>query len=586
MVNLTQEQNLALERMLAGGNVFLTGEAGTGKSTVLREFRRRKGEESVFLAPTGIAAVQLEGTTLHSFFSLPPVLLTPESMEEMGNPKKIALIRAAKTLVVDEISMVRSDLFLAMDLRLRSLALGRDQGKPFGGKQIILCGDFFQLPPVVKNFTEKTYILQELGGGYAFQTPLWNEANFQCVFLRQSLRQGKDPLFLQTLNLLRHGRHDEAAIPLAGKMVTPLEALNQSCLDRPMAPDAPPPIRLCTTNREAATINATMEERLDSPPVFFSAKITGRFQEGDFPTDALLELKVGARVMILCNKHLATGEMEYVNGDLGVVRELREGEDASVLVKLDKGPTVLVGRNQWTNYEYVLEREGKRKFLRQRPVGSFIQIPLKLAYAITIHKSQGLTLEQVELRLGAGCFAHGQLYTALSRCTSFQGLHLNRPVRKEDLILDAEVVEFYETLENPPAPSPEVTLSIPREHEAAVRAFLASLQAGKPPSDAVPAPPPKAPPPPEEEEAPEIAGDKPPSPQREIRKHPTLDLLMNLYLRYQKGEALFSPDDEAVLLELARKYLANGFLSWQDFLLLNRHVHKYRRRPNSRRRRP
>ena len=251
-MELTQEQNLALERMLAGENIFLTGEAGTGKSTVLREFRRLREEDTVFLAPTGIAAVQLKGTTLHSFFSFPPVLLTPDSLEEMSNRRKVSLIRAARTLVVDEISMVRSDLFWAMDRRLRSLAMGLDRGKPFGGKQIILCGDFFQLPPVVKNFTEEAYILRELGGGYAFQTPLWNEARFQCVFLRQSLRQQKDPLFLQTLNLIRHGKHEEAVIPLEGKMVTPLEALNQTCLDRPLDPQAPPPIRLCTTNREAA----------------------------------------------------------------------------------------------------------------------------------------------------------------------------------------------------------------------------------------------------------------------------------------------------------------------------------------------
>ena len=208
-MELNAEQKEALNLMLEGKNVFLTGEAGTGKSTVLREFQRLQGEKTVFLAPTGIAAVQLGGTTLHSFFLFPPGLLTPDSLEELSGKKRLTLIRSVRTLVIDEISMVRSDLFQAIDLRLRSVALGKDRLKPFGGKQIILCGDFFQLPPVLKTFTEEAYLQRELGGGYAFQIPLWDEAGFHCLSLKHPHRQGKDPVFIQTLNAIRHRSRPE-----------------------------------------------------------------------------------------------------------------------------------------------------------------------------------------------------------------------------------------------------------------------------------------------------------------------------------------------------------------------------------------
>ena len=172
-IKLSNEQQAALDLMLSGKNVFLTGEAGTGKSTILRKFREQCREKCVFLAPTGIAAINVAGSTLHSFFMLKPGLLTEDSLEDINNKSKKALIRKTGVIVIDEISMVRSDIFNAIDLRLRYLADFRHKDKPFGGKQIILVGDFFQLPPVVKNGIEEEYLLRELGGVYAFQTPLW-----------------------------------------------------------------------------------------------------------------------------------------------------------------------------------------------------------------------------------------------------------------------------------------------------------------------------------------------------------------------------------------------------------------------------
>ena len=183
-IKLSDEQNQALQLMLSGKNVFLTGEAGTGKSTVLRQFRARCTRECVFLAPTGIAAINVQGATLHSFFMLKSGLLTPESMEEIGSKKRRAMIRKVKTIVIDEISMVRSDTMWAVDYRLKSLAHGNSRNRPFGGKQLIVVGDFFQLPPVVKSEMEENYLIAQLGGVFAFQSSVWREANFRNVFLK------------------------------------------------------------------------------------------------------------------------------------------------------------------------------------------------------------------------------------------------------------------------------------------------------------------------------------------------------------------------------------------------------------------
>lgn len=477
-VTLDNEQQAALDAMLAGRNIFLTGEAGTGKSTILREFQERCEGACVFLAPTGVAAINVQGTTLHSFFLFKPGLLTPDNLGGFNSHRRKSLIREIRTIVIDEVSMVRSDLFFAVDYRLRQLAAGRDQHRPFGGKQLILVGDFFQLPPVIKTELEAKYLRSNYGGQYAFQTKLWEDANFQCICLKNVHRQENDQLFLEVLKAIRHGHLTEREIVWNGERLSAVEALNRNCLENTSL--KVPPVRLCTTNREAIAINAAMNAKLEGSPTFFSASVAGKFNEADFPTESTLELKVGARVMVLCNKHRPDGSFEYVNGDTGIIEEIPSGDTPQVVVKLDKGTTVTLGLNKWSNYDYTLEPDEMtgRRTIRQREVGAFVQIPLKLAYAITIHKAQGLTLDCVELHLGGGCFAHGQLYTALSRCRTLRNLRVERPIMADDLILDQAVVDFYDELEEPRATEEEVQLSVPAQYEEAMRAFLAKLKGG------------------------------------------------------------------------------------------------------------
>ena len=432
---LNGEQEAALGVMMSGANVFLTGEAGTGKSTLVREFLRRCERECVVLAPTGIAALNAGGTTIHSQMMLKPGLLNPLALELLADGNRCRVLRMAKTIVVDEVSMVRSDLFCAMDARLREIAYGPNKELPFGGKQIVLVGDFMQLPPVVSADEERKFMNERLGGAFAFETDLWAAAMFRTVFLKTIHRQSGDALFRKVLNNLRHGNFDSAA-----------KVLNNHCVGEKTF--RTPPVCLCTTNREAKAINDAARMSVKGEARAFQAKVSGRFLEAEFPAEASLELVVGARVMALCNQR-NEGVLECVNGDMGVVTGFGADGETEVDVRLDNGKSVKILPHTWEKHTYSQEVYPKTKapVMRQTVVGSFEQIPLRLAYAITIHKSQGLSFDCVSLRLGRGCFDHGQLYTALSRCRTLDGLQIDRRLRSEDLIIDEAVVRFHSEME-------------------------------------------------------------------------------------------------------------------------------------------
>ena len=580
-IRLSLEQQEALELMLSGKNVFLTGEAGTGKSTILRQFREQCKRECVFLAPTGIAAINVGGATIHSFFMLKPGLLSPDSIEEIGSRKKRALIRKTRTIVIDEISMVRSDTFSAIDFRLRELASGSHKHKPFGGKQIILVGDFLQLPPVVKTETEETWLNEQLGGVYAFQTQLWKDARFRSIFLKTVHRQQNDNLFLSILNRIRHGKLTQSDLKIqeSAEPINAVEALNRLCF-REETLD-PEPVYLCTTNRESQTLNAIKKDRIPGESTRFQAVVSGKFQERDFPTASALELKVGARIMLLNNKRTPEGKFEYVNGDTGIVTQIKNTTIPTVRVSLDNGHTCEIQPYQWTAYEYEIEldRVSQKEVIRQKEVGSFVQLQMKLAYAITIHKSQGLSLERVHIKLGNGCFAHGQLYTALSRCRSIQNLRIDRPLYTEDVILDEAILRFYESLEGTEEKSQEVSVNIPKEHEAAVMAFLEQLRRGEPTS--LPDKPKNLP-------VAQTSSRKFTQEEPRIYNHPDIDKLLAVYhgqstaekrahTTTDKNNVGFNRVDADILSSIAKHFLDHGFITNSELAEVSHRIRKYRR---------
>ena len=479
-MQLGSEQNLALQLMLSGKNVFLTGSAGTGKSTVINTFKEQYKGNCVVVAPTGIAALNVGGQTIHSFFMFAPGLIDFENLDALPNTfkRKKEIINRVDTIIIDEISMVRSDMFAAIDKRLKEVAGKQNKNKPFGGKQVICCGDFFQLSPIVSCEIEEKWLNEKLNGEFAFQTDLWKQAKFETVVLNEAYRQKDDSRFLTILNHIRHGTLKTEDIDIDSKNVSSLDALNNLCVcEKKMAHT---PIRLCTTNREVQNINNAARAKIDAPIFKFKAIVSGKFDEANYPTEAELQLKVGCRVMILCNKHKPKEGFLYVNGDCGVITEIKENViESKVKILLDKGYEVWVGCNEWQNMKYVLDRDmftGK-KVIRQEVIGTFVQMPLRLAYAMTIHKAQGMTLDCVDLRLGNGCFAHGQLYTALSRSKCIDGLQIERKINENDLILDERVVDFYNTIEkSQEKTSKNISIQVPIEFQDQVKEFLSKLK--------------------------------------------------------------------------------------------------------------
>jgi ATP-dependent exoDNAse (exonuclease V) alpha subunit len=400
-------------------HIFLTGGAGAGKSTLLEHFVEHYYGVYAILAPTGVAALRVGGQTIHSFFGFGIGPMTKDEIRELPDDRKLKF-KALQTLIIDEISMVRGDLMDAIDWFLR---LNRERpDKPFGGVRLLMVGDPYQLPPVAKDGKEREYLQQQYGTDtpYFFHAAVWRETALKTCALTTIFRQ-KDPLFTDALNAIRSGT------------VTPE---HMKLLNARVRPGFEPPVdelwlTLTTTNNAADMANQRMLAALKTQPKTFEAVIGGEFDLKNKPTDESLILKPGLAVMFIRNNR----SKGYVNGTLGKVVSVEPK-----LVIDAQGNEIEVDTETWENVVYEYDKNTKK--LTKTVKGTFKQTPLKLAAAITIHKSQGLSLDRVIIDLANGAFASGQTYVALSRCRTLEGLVLRRPVQERDLITSLEVQAF------------------------------------------------------------------------------------------------------------------------------------------------
>ena len=421
-LELNADFQYALNRMEKSNDLlFITGRAGTGKSTLLQLFRRTSHKKVVVLAPTGVAALNVQGQTIHSFFGFPPRLIDPGRDIKKRRFRK--LYEKLDTIVIDEISMVRADLLDHIDYFLQ---LNRDDPRPFGGVQMIFFGDLFQLPPVVSRDVEKQLFQTVYSSPYFFSARILQEVTMEMIELQKVYRQ-ENRHFLRLLDAIRLNRLD----------YDDLENLNDRYI-----PDYDSPEAAITLSARNATVDAINRKELERIPLAartYLATTKGNFPEHLYPTEALLQLKINAQVMFLRNDP----EKQFVNGTIGRIADLKEDK---IVVKVEENEverTIEVEPHEWEVLKYKLDPVDPNK-IDTEAVGSFSQFPLRLAWAVTIHKAQGKTFDRVIIDLGRGAFEHGQTYVALSRCRTLEGIVLKQLLRPRDVLVDERVVEFYQ----------------------------------------------------------------------------------------------------------------------------------------------
>lgn len=396
--------------------MLITGKAGTGKSTLLRYFLEHTKKSVVALAPTGLAAVSIGGQTIHKFFHLSPGFQQGSSIKFRGNTKIFKMLDA---IVIDEVSMVRADVFDAMDSLMRKY--GKSRHLPFGGVQLLCFGDLFQLPPVVTD-DERSLFQRHYDAPYFFSANSFNSCSFQTIELTHVFRQ-KEKDFINLLDKIRHGMALHEDLSLINARV-----------DHSFVPGRTNDhIVLTSTNKSAEILNQKKLSDLPGMPYYFDALIEGHFKKEHFPVEEQLVLKEKARVIFVKND---PGGM-FVNGSLGIVEEL---SSSHILVKLDDGYVVNLDRLSWDNIRFEYDEETKE--IEATTIGRLRQFPIKLAWALTIHKSQGQTFEKVYLDFTSGIWDHGQAYVALSRCTTLNGMVLRSDVQPSHLIVDPRISEF------------------------------------------------------------------------------------------------------------------------------------------------
>ncbi len=405
-------------------HLFITGRAGTGKSTLLDYFRNNTKKNIAVLAPTGVAAVNVRGQTIHSFFGFKPDV-NPDLVQKVASRiDKSSIYKDLDAIIIDEISMVRADLLDCVDKFLR--LNGNDKYRPFGGIQMILIGDLYQLPPVVTP-KDREYLAQSYVGPYFFDAGVFSCLTLEVVELEKIYRQ-KDASFITLLNRIRDNMVSQDE----------LNELNRAVMNDPNLSRENFTITLTTTNALADEINDVQLDNLPGEILTYEGIFSGDFLSKDTPTHADLSLKIGAQVMLLNNDV----QKRWVNGTIGKIISIDKGHHGPDILKLaiaGKGEVEVVPHT-WEQHRFDIDKNTHR--VDTRIVGSFTQYPVKLAWAVTIHKSQGKTFDQVVIDIGRGTFAHGQMYVALSRCTTLEGIILKRPILKRHIIMDSRVHHF------------------------------------------------------------------------------------------------------------------------------------------------
>lgn len=415
-----------------GTHLFLTGKAGTGKTTFLKRLKEVSPKRMIVVAPTGVAAINAGGVTIHSFFQLPFGPYIPSANDAVSQKNnfsnkfsrdKINIIRSMDLLVIDEVSMVRADL---LDAISDVLCRYKDRSKPFGGVQLLLIGDMQQLAPVAKD-DEWNLLKEHYASTFFFDSKALSQSNYYCIELTHVFRQS-DSVFINLLNNIRENRFDDET----------LNSLNQRYIPDFNPNDGQGYITLTTHNYQAQQINNRKLGELPGKSYWFHAEINNDFPEYSYPTDQKLELKLGAQVMFVKND--SSGEHRYYNGKIGKIVFINPDK---ITVVGEDGEEIQVEKEVWTNVKYTIHPDTKE--ISESVAGTFSQYPLKTAWAITIHKSQGLTFEHAIIDASAA-FSHGQVYVALSRCKTLEGLVLSSRITRNAMINDNRIQEFSSTV--------------------------------------------------------------------------------------------------------------------------------------------